>query len=92
MKTLAVNVRHVRRAALAFMLALILLGALLPGAASAAPAGTAAPSAINKPAEWGGGGNCSTFYTVRFGDNLSSIAVRFGVSVQALMEDRKSVV
>lgn len=85
MKQFAGNVRHLRRAALAFMLALTLLGALLPGAALAAPAGGAAPSAISKPAEWGGS-NCSTFYTVRFGDTLSGIAARFGVSVQSLMD------
>lgn len=85
MKQFAGNVRHLRRAALAFMLALTLLGALLPGAALAAPAGGAAPSAISKPAEWGGS-NCSTFYTVRFGDTLSGIAGWFGVSVQSLMD------
>ena len=36
----------------------------------------------NKPVEWGGGGNCSTWYTVRFGDTLSGIAVRFGTTVK----------
>lgn len=86
MKTITANARRYRRVALTFMLALALLGALLPGAASAAPAGGTAPSAISKPAEgWGGGGNCSSFYTVRFGDTLSGIAAGFGVSVQALM-------
>jgi LysM repeat protein len=74
-----------RRVLLAFMLALTLLGALLPGAALAAPSVEAAPSAINKPVEWGGG-NCSTWYTVQFGDTLSSIAVRFGTTVNALMQ------
>lgn len=85
MKKFAGNVRQWRRAALSFMLALTLLGALLPTVASAAPAIAAAPSATTKPAEWGSS-NCSTFYTVRFGDTLSSIAVRFGVSVQSLMD------
>jgi LysM repeat protein len=85
MKQFTARARPLRGAVLTFMLALTLLGALLPGAALAAPSGGAAPSAITKPAEWNGG-NCSTWYTVQFGDSLSSIAVRFGTSVNALMQ------
>ncbi len=85
MKRFTARARLLKGAVLTFMLALTLLGALLPGAALAAPSGGAAPSAITKPAEWNGG-NCSTWYTVQFGDSLSSIAVRFGTTVNALMQ------
>ena len=85
MKRFTARARLLKGAVLTFMLALTLLGTLLPGAALAAPSGVAAPTAITKPAEWNGG-NCSTWYTVQFGDSLSSIAVRFGTSVNALMQ------
>lgn len=46
---------------------------LVAAPASAAPAATA------------GGSGCGQFYTIRWGDNLYRIAIRFGTSVSALM-------
>ncbi len=51
----------------------ILAMLLVAAPASAAPAATA------------GGSGCGQFYTVRWGDTLYRIAVRFGTSVSALM-------
>ena len=65
---------------LAFMLGLILLGALLPGAALAAPSGPAAQSTAESG--WG----CSAYHTVSRGETLSGIAGWYGVSVRALMQ------
>ena len=80
MKFLPASLRPLRRALLAFMLVLTLLGALFPGAASAAPPESAAPTA--QSGQWG----CANVHTVRFGETLSSIAAWYGTTVQAIMQ------
>ena len=77
--------RYSRRTMLAFMLVLTLLGALLPGAALAAPQGSVASSNVESPIESRGWG-CDTYYTVRYGDTLSGIAARHGTTTQAIMQ------
>ena len=77
--------RYSRRIVLAFMLVLTLLGALLPGAALAAPQGSVASSNVESPIESRGWG-CDTYYTVRYGDTLSGIAARHGTTTQAIMQ------
>ncbi|MBP6440742.1 MAG: LysM peptidoglycan-binding domain-containing protein, partial [Caldilineaceae bacterium] len=77
--------RYSRRTLLAFMLVLTLLGALLPGAALAAPQGSVASSNVESPIESRGWG-CDTYYTVRYGDTLSGIAARHGTTTQAIMQ------
>jgi LysM repeat protein len=64
----------IRRAGFIFVIALALMGVLLPAAASAAPAVA--------PIEQAGG----FWYTVQRGDNLSRIASWYGTSVQAIMK------
>jgi LysM repeat protein len=44
----------------------------------------AAPASA-APLQTGGGSGCGQWYTVRWGDNLYRIAIRFGTSVSALM-------
>ncbi|MBK8051246.1 MAG: LysM peptidoglycan-binding domain-containing protein [Anaerolineales bacterium] len=84
MKQILPSMRPIRRFGLAFMLVLTLLGALLPGAALAAPSEPTASSMVKEPVEWGSG--CSRYYTVRFGDTLSQIAAWNGTTVQAIMQ------
>lgn len=68
------------RAVLAFMMALTLLGALLPGVALAAPPESAAQSTAQSG--WG----CTYYHTVRYGETLYRIAARYGVTIQAIMQ------
>lgn len=65
--------RRFRRAGVILVIALVLMGVLLPAAASAAPAAA--------PTQQAGG----FWYTVQRGDNLSRIASRYGTTVQAIM-------
>jgi putative chitinase len=65
--------RLIRRAGFIFVIALVLVGVLLPAAASAAPA--------SAPTQQSDG----FWYTVQRGDNLSRIAARYGTTVQAIM-------
>ncbi len=58
--------------------ALLCLVAIVAMLLVAAPA-SAAPAASS------GGSGCGQFYTVRYGDTLYRIAVRFGTTVSALM-------
>ena len=81
MKHAPASLRRLRRALLAFVMVLTLLGALLPGAALAAP-----PESVAKPAVESGSWGCSFFHTVQRGETLSGIAVRYGTTVQALMQ------
>jgi hypothetical protein len=59
------------------VLVVLALLVLIPGVASAAPANgtTNAPSA---------GGACGSWYRIRWGDTLASIAARYGVTVSHL--------
>lgn len=57
---------------------LVCIVAILAMLLVAAPASAA-------PAASAGGSGCGQFYTVRWGDTLYKIAVRFGTSVSALM-------
>lgn len=61
------------------VICIIAIVAMLMVAAPASAAPEAAPLAT------GGGSGCGQFYTVRWGDTLYRIAVRFGTSVTALM-------
>ena len=69
--------RRIRRAGMIFVIALVLMGVLLPATVSAAPAAASAEAA----AQQAGG----FWYTVQRGDNLSRIASRYGTTVQAIM-------
>ena len=69
---------HSRRmAVMTTVLVLVLLVAMLPATALAAPV-----QSSNSFSGWG----CSTYYTVQRGDTLSSIARWYGVSVHALAQ------
>jgi hypothetical protein len=68
--------QRMQRPLLALMLTLVLLGALLPTAALAAPA--------ESPA--GHGYGCAAYHIVRRGQTLSGIARYYGVSIYALAE------
>ena len=57
---------------------LLCITAILAMLLVAAPASAA-------PAATGGGSGCGQFYTVRWGDNLYRIAIRFGTTVSKLM-------
>ena len=65
-------------AGLAMVLALIMVGLLMPAAVHAAPT----PSAADE-SEYG---NCSDYHVVRRGETLSQIAERYGVSIRELMQ------
>ena len=81
MKFFPAVLRSWQRGVLAFMLVLALLGALLPGAALAAPAAAEAQPTVQSA--WGG---CRCAHTVRYGETLSGIAAYYGVSLHALMQ------
>ena len=66
-----------RMAAITVLLVFVLLMALLPATALAAPS-----EASGSFSGWG----CSTYYTVQRGDTLSGIARWYGVSVHALAQ------
>jgi LysM repeat protein len=67
--------------------------ATTPGPSDASPSGSAAPSdgpnatsAVTQPPTTAPTASAGTTYTVKRGDTLSSLAVRFGVSVAAIQE------
>jgi len=81
MKYLPASLCRLWRTLLAFVMVLTLLGALLPGAALAAP-----PASAAKPAVESGSWGCSFYHTVQRGETLSGIAVRYGTTVHAIMQ------
>lgn len=66
--------RSIRRVGVIFVVALVLMGILMPAVAAAAPA--AAPAQQSSGGFW---------YTVQRGDNLTRIANRYGTTVQAIV-------